>query len=116
VVAFRFGGPADGQRQQLPVPLKLLGHQQPERRWARQRPNPFGRTGMRPAAPLAGVVDLWTKTVRDPDGTTRTVPSARHGVGIRWRANYVDDQSREHSKWTGRASWPVSRILFRVTR
>ncbi len=46
----------------------------------------------------AGVVDLWTKTVRDPDGTTRAVPSARHGVGMRWRATYVDDQSREHSR------------------
>lgn len=50
----------------------------------------------------AGVVDLWTKAVRDPDGTTRTVPSARHGIGMRWRATYVDDQSREHSKSFGR--------------
>jgi integrase len=50
----------------------------------------------------AGVVDLWSKSVRDPDGTTRMVPSARHGVGMRWRATYVDDQSREHSKSFGR--------------
>lgn len=50
----------------------------------------------------AGVVDLWAKTVRDPDGTARSVPSARHGVGMRWRATYVDDASREHSKSFGR--------------
>jgi integrase len=46
----------------------------------------------------AGVDDLWTKTVRDPDGTTRTVPSARDGRGMRWRARYVDDSGREHTK------------------
>ncbi|WP_276861303.1 tyrosine-type recombinase/integrase [Mycobacterium pseudokansasii] len=50
----------------------------------------------------AGVMDLWTKTVREPDHTIRTVPSARHGRGMRWRATYVDDQSREHSKSFGR--------------
>jgi integrase len=46
----------------------------------------------------AGVDDLWTKTVRDTDGSTRTVPSARDGRGMRWRARYVDDQGREHTK------------------
>jgi integrase len=46
----------------------------------------------------AGVADRWKKTVRDADGTTRTVPSAEHGRGMRWRARYVDDTSREHSK------------------
>ena len=46
----------------------------------------------------AGVDDLWTKTVREPDGTTRTVPSARHGRGMRWRARYVDDTGNEHTK------------------
>ena len=46
----------------------------------------------------AGVDDLWTKTVRDPDGTTRTVASARDGRGMRWRARYVDDSGREHTK------------------
>ncbi len=44
------------------------------------------------------VQDDWTKTVRDPDGTTPTVPSARNGRGIRWRARYVDDTGREHTK------------------
>jgi integrase len=46
----------------------------------------------------AGVDDLWTKTVRDPDGTTRTVPSARHSRGMRWRARYVDVTGTEHTK------------------
>jgi integrase len=49
-----------------------------------------------------GVEDLWTKTVHDPDGATRTVPSARSGRGMRWRARYVDDQGREHTKGFGR--------------
>ena len=34
----------------------------------------------------AGVEDLWTKTVRDEHGNTQAVPSARHGIGLRWRA------------------------------
>jgi hypothetical protein len=46
----------------------------------------------------AGVDDLWTKTVPDHDGNTRTVPSARDGRGMRWRARYVDDLGREHTK------------------
>jgi integrase len=41
------------EREQLPVPPKLLGHQQSEGVGHDKRPNPFGRTGMRPAAPLA---------------------------------------------------------------
>ena len=45
-----------------------------------------------------GVDDLWTKTVRDPEGTARTVPSARDGRGMRWRARYVDDSGQEHTK------------------
>jgi integrase len=46
----------------------------------------------------AGVADRWTKTVRDADGNTRTVPSTEHGRGMRWRARYVDDAGREQSK------------------
>ena len=38
----------------------------------------------------SGVEDLWTKR----DGT----PSARHGKGMRWRARYVDNLGKEHSK------------------
>jgi integrase len=50
----------------------------------------------------AGVEDRWTKTVRDADGNTQAVPSAGYGNGKRWRARYVDDQGREHSKGFGR--------------
>lgn len=46
----------------------------------------------------AGVEDRWTKTVRDERGNTQTVPSATHGKKNRWRARYVDDQGREHTK------------------
>lgn len=46
----------------------------------------------------AGVEDRWTKTVRLPDGTTETVPSAAHGKGKRWRARYVDADGREIAK------------------
>jgi hypothetical protein len=46
----------------------------------------------------AAVEDLWTKTVRDEHGNTQAVPSARRGRGMRWRARYVDDRGREHTK------------------
>lgn len=46
----------------------------------------------------AAVEDLWTKTVRDADGNTQAVPSARAGRGMRWRARYVGERSREHTQ------------------
>jgi len=46
----------------------------------------------------SGVEDRWAKTVRDADGTVRTVPSAAHGQGLRWRARYVDDEGKERAK------------------
>jgi integrase len=46
----------------------------------------------------AGVEDLWVKTVRDEQGNQKTVPSARHGTGKRWRARYVDDEGRERTR------------------
>jgi hypothetical protein len=46
----------------------------------------------------SGVEDRWFKTVRNEDGKTETKPGTRHGVGLRWRARYVDDQGRERSK------------------
>lgn len=46
----------------------------------------------------SGVEDRWTKTVRLPDGTSESVPSAAHGKGLRWRARYVDEQAKEHAK------------------
>ena len=38
----------------------------------------------------AGVEDLWRKS----DGS----PSKLNGSGLRWRARYVDDENREHTK------------------
>lgn len=52
----------------------------------------------------AGVEDLWTKTVRNPDNTTAKVPSKLHGKGSRWRARYVDTKGREHTKSFSRKS------------
>ncbi|AQA23613.1 phage integrase, N-terminal family protein [Rhodococcus sp. MTM3W5.2] len=45
----------------------------------------------------ADVEDLWWKTVREGDSEKR-VESKLHGIGKRWRARYVDDQSREHTR------------------
>src|ERR1051325_10452780 len=42
---------------------------------------------------MAHVEDRWQKTV---DG--RTVKTARHGKGLRWRARYRDPSGRERSK------------------
>lgn len=67
----------------------------------------------------AGVEDRWTKTVRDPDGTTRTVPSAADGKGMRWRARYVDDNGKEHAKGFGRKAdaqnWLNNQVSDQVT-
>ncbi len=46
----------------------------------------------------AGVEDRWRKTVYDAAGDSQTVPTAQDGTGMRWRARYVDDDGREHSK------------------
>ena len=46
----------------------------------------------------AGVEDRWTKTVRDEQGNTQKVPSARNGKGMRWMARYVDDEGHEQTK------------------
>jgi integrase len=50
----------------------------------------------------AGVEDRWNKTIRDEQGNTVTVPSARHGTGLRWLARFVDDQGKERSRAFGR--------------
>lgn len=52
----------------------------------------------------SGVEDRWTKTVRLPDGTSETVPSAVAGKGLRWRARYVDENGKEHAKGFARKS------------
>ncbi|NKS02697.1 hypothetical protein GS528_17265 [Rhodococcus hoagii] len=56
----------------------------------------------------AGVEDRWWKTIRDENGNPQTVHAAGWAVDEkgrdvsparkRWRARYVDDAGREHSK------------------
>ena len=68
----------------------------------------------------AAVEDRWTKTVHDDGGGTRTVPSARHGRGLRWMARYVDGGGREHTKAFGRKvdaqAWLDTIISAQVNR
>jgi hypothetical protein len=67
----------------------------------------------------AGVEDRWAKTVRNPDGTTRTEQSANYGKGSRWRARYVDDTGREHAKGFSRKvdaqQWLNKQVSDQVT-
>jgi integrase len=46
----------------------------------------------------SSVEDRWTKSIRDADGNSQSVPSANVGKGKRWRARYVDEEGREHAK------------------
>ncbi|UQX09551.1 N-terminal phage integrase SAM-like domain-containing protein [Candidatus Mycobacterium methanotrophicum] len=62
----------------------------------------------------AGVEDRWRKTVTEPDGTKRTVPSARDGIGLRWLARYVDQDGRENTKAFARKT-DAQRWLDEVT-
>ena len=67
----------------------------------------------------AGVEDRWSKTVRDANGNTRTVPSANDGKGKRWRARYVDDQGCERAQGFARKSdaqaWLDNVVTAQVT-
>ncbi|WP_293041393.1 hypothetical protein [Mycobacterium sp.] len=58
----------------------------------------MSRSGLVKRNRRAGVEDRWTKTVRGLDGTTRSVPTIRHGKGLRWLARYVDERGQEHTK------------------
>jgi integrase len=44
------------------------------------------------------VEDRWHKRVKDEDGNTLEVPSAVSGKVTRWRARYVDNAGREHTR------------------
>jgi hypothetical protein len=46
--------------------------------------------------------DLWTKRVKNPDGTYARVPSKRHGRGLRWRAEIIDEAGKPQSEAFGR--------------
>lgn len=46
---------------------------------------------------MAFVKDLWTKTVRNPNGKPQKIKTARHGKGKRWLAVWVDPDGNERS-------------------
>lgn len=66
----------------------------------------------------AGVEDRWNKTMRE-DGQMKSVPSASHGRGSRWRARYVDVVGREHAKGFDRKAdaqaWLNKQVSDQVT-
>jgi hypothetical protein len=45
----------------------------------------------------ADVEDRWHKIIRNPDGTSQTVPTVRNGTGLRWMARWVDAEGRDQS-------------------
>ena len=57
---------------------------------ARAAPRARGQRG--------AVEDRWRKRVRDEHGNTVEVPSAGAGQVTRWRARYVDDAGKEHTR------------------
>lgn len=44
------------------------------------------------------IQDLWTKSVKNSDGTTSRVPAKRHGRGLRWKAEIIAENGHPHSK------------------
>ncbi|MGI5281756.1 tyrosine-type recombinase/integrase [Nonomuraea polychroma] len=47
---------------------------------------------------MARVKDLWFKTVKAPDGSTKREPTARHGKGKRWLAVWTNLEGREQTQ------------------
>ena len=50
---------------------------------------------------MAYVKDQWTRAVKEADGTTVRVRTAKWGRGKRWLAGWVDPEGRERSKAFG---------------
>lgn len=48
------------------------------------------------------IQDMWTKSVRNDDGSTSRAPSARHGRGLRWKAEINNDEGTPISKFFAR--------------
>ncbi len=47
---------------------------------------------------MADVDDRWYRTVKEPDGKSRRVPTARHSNGKRWDVRWRDDAGRQRHK------------------
>ncbi len=57
---------------------------------------------------MAGhIQDRWYRTETGPDGKTRKVTTDRRGVGLRYRARYVDPDGTEKSKSGALAACPA---------
>jgi len=52
----------------------------------------------RPRSQRAAVEDRWRKRIKGPDGASVEVPSAVAGMVTRWRARYVDNAGKEHTR------------------
>lgn len=50
---------------------------------------------------MAYVKDQWTRVVKQADGTTARVRTAKWGRGKRWLAAWIDPEGRERSKAFG---------------
>jgi len=51
-----------------------------------------------PRAQRGGIEDRWHKKANDEHGQTVEVPAVNYGKVTRWRARYVDNTGREHTK------------------
>ncbi len=56
------------------------------------------KTRLRPRSQRGAVEDRWRKKAKDEHGNAVEVPSANAGKVTRWRARYVDNAGREHTK------------------
>src|SRR5215216_7204336 len=54
--------------------------------------------GKRPRSQRGSVEDRWRKRAKDEHGNTIEVPSAVAGKVTRWRARYVDNAGKEHTR------------------
>jgi hypothetical protein len=52
------------------------------------------------------IQELWTKRVKNPDGSFTRIPAKRDGRGKRWKAEIVNDDGRPVSKAFGRKEDP----------
>jgi hypothetical protein len=61
---------------------------------SRSEPGP----GKRPRSQRGAVEDRWRKRAKDEHGNTIEVPSSLAGKVTRWRARYVDNAGKEHTR------------------
>jgi len=47
---------------------------------------------------MADIDDRWYRTIEEPNGKSRRVPTARHGKGKRWDVRWRDDTGRQRHR------------------